>query len=74
MEIFGKIKKLFNLGYLETNFSKIPSKISLSVPDGRCDPCCSTEEKGKTSILFLPIFLISSEERSVQNFDSISDI
>ena len=48
MEIFGKIKKLFNLGYLETNFSKMPSKISLSVPDGRCDPCCSTEEKGKT--------------------------
>jgi hypothetical protein len=52
----------------------MPSRISLSVPDGRWDPCCSTEEKGRTSILFLPIFLISSEERSVQNYDSISDI
>ena len=74
IEIFGRIKYLLSLGYFLTKVFKIQSNIYLSVPDGRCSPCCSTDENGRISILFLPNLLISADVKSDQNFDSISDI
>ena len=42
----GIIKYLFELYFL-LNSNNIPSRIFLSVFNGRCGPCCSIDEKGK---------------------------
>ena len=38
-------------GRMSTTVMSIPSAISVSVPTGRCGPCCSTAASGSTAIV-----------------------